>query len=255
MKIEMLKNILNQIAEISHQTRNYIKSGSLHIAIAPYLMHPCVTKTSQFFVKFIAILTAFTGVFYLFGEHISILFSERSITAYFHHSTLELMQPIGTMIDGKESKLSTMPQVLSAVFVLQSYIFLLVYIFGIYPISEKRYWILGGFFALCFSIGAMLTSSTSGGKYTIGGLQNFGTSLTFIFGNLTLIISGLDLKNPKIKFFKKYSITAGLIGVGAILFTLFMPTIFSPLIERLGIYTIMIWEILAGFAIIYAYRK
>lgn len=52
------------------------------------------------------------------------------------------------------------------------------------------------------------------------------------------------------QFFKRFSIGAGVIGAICILITIFLPTLFSPLIERAGIYTIMLWEILAGFAII-----
>ena len=57
-------------------------------------------------------LMAYAGVFYLFGEHVAILFSGRSITAYFHHSTLELFFPIGSVIDGKESTLSNLPHIM-----------------------------------------------------------------------------------------------------------------------------------------------
>ncbi len=246
---KFFRKVLNSVAALSGQTRAYFKNGSFGMAVYPYLMHPCFRKLVSALMMIVAILSAFGGVFYLFGEHVAILFSERAITAYFHHSTLELFFPIGTIIEEKESTLSTMPQVMRALFDYQSYMFILLYVVGIYRISNKYYWIVGIFLALGFSIGCGLVANITTGHYNEGGLQNLGMVITIILGNLTILVSGLDIPNAKLPEFKKQSLALGTIGLAAILFTLFMPTIFSPMIERLSIYSIMVWEVLAGFAI------
>lgn len=251
---EFFRNVLNSVAALSKQTRDYFKNGSFGMAVYPYLMHPCFRKLSSVLMMIIAIVSAFGGVFYLFGEHVTILFSERSLTTYVHHTTLELFFPIGTIIEDKESTLSTLPQVIRALFDYQSYMFILLYMLGIYRISNKHYWIVGVFLALGFSIGCGLVANIATGHYNEGGLQNLGMTITIILGNLTMLVSGLDIPNAKLPEFKKQSLILGLVGLGAIVFTLFMPTVFTPIIERLSIYSIMIWEVLAGFAIL-KFRK
>lgn len=247
---QFLDKNLSKVAEFSQFTREYFKNGSFGIAIYPYLMHPCFRKSITLLTFIVAILSAYAGVFYLFGEQMTILFSERSITAYVHHSTLELFFPIGTIIEEKESTLSNLPQVMRAIFTYQAYIFVPLYLFGIYRMSNKRYWVLGLFFACCFSLGSSLVANITNGHYTEGGLQNLGLSLTILMGNLTLLISGLDTPSQTVKKFKNASLLLSLIGLGCLAFTMAMPTIFSPIIERLSIYTIMIWEILAGFTML-----
>lgn len=255
MKRNILLVPLKQLAHLSHYVRNYFKNGSFAIAVYPYLMHPCVTRIFLFLTKVLAILAAFGGVFYLFAEHVTILFSERSITAYVHHSVLELFFPIGTVIDGKESTLSTMPQVMRAVFSYQAYLFLPLFIFSLYPMSNKHYWILNLLLALCFSLGCLLISGITSGQYSIAGLQNLGFDITIIIGNLALIFIGLDMPKSKLAKFKFYTLLLGIIGVICLSFAMNYPTIFSPIIERIAVYTIMLWEILAGFAILNFYTS
>ena len=101
-----LKRMLNAIAYASQQTSDYFRSGSFGMAVYPYLMHPCFDKMLNGITALVAVLTAFGGVFYLFGEHVVILFSERGITTYFHHSVLELFFPIGTMLGDYENKIN-----------------------------------------------------------------------------------------------------------------------------------------------------
>ena len=85
--MKYLALIFNFLVSISQNTRHYFKSGSFAIAVYPYLMHPCFKKMAMILTVIFGGLMAYAGVFYLFGEHVAILFSERSITTYFHHST------------------------------------------------------------------------------------------------------------------------------------------------------------------------
>ena len=245
-----LKRMLNAIAYASQQTSDYFRSGSFGMAVYPYLMHPCFDKMLNGITALVAVLTAFGGVFYLFGEHVAILFSERGITTYFHHSVLELFFPIGTMLGDYENKISNLPQVMRAAFSYQGYLFIWLYFLGIYRISERRYWVLSALLALCFSIGAFLVSDLYSASYNQGGLHNFGASLTFLIGNLTLIMVGFDISSARYPKFKRRSLWLGVVGSIAIIVSMTLPTIFTPMIERVGIYSIMLWEIFAGFTLL-----
>lgn len=238
------------IATLSQNTRNYFKNGSFVIAIYPYLMHPCFRKMDRFIKVLLGILAAYGGVFYLFGEHVAILFSERSITAYVHHSTLELFFPLGTVIDGKENTLSNFPEVLRVAFGYQAYLIVPFYLFAIYPLSRKRLWLLEFLLALCFAIGTALVAEITSGRYTEGGLQNFGLSLTIILGNLMLLIIGFDLNKSSTPRLKKSTLWLGFVGIACVSVTLGLPSLFSPILERISLYTIMIWEIVAGFSVV-----
>ncbi|QIM67137.1 hypothetical protein A4G16_07000 [Mannheimia granulomatis] len=255
MKTEWIKQLVQKLIQISKTVENYFTSGSFGVKFYPFLMHPCVRKSCAFLIFIIAIISSFSGLFYLVAEHFTILFSERSLTTYFHHSTLELLIPVGTIIDGKASQLSPLSIVMSSMFIIQAVVFFFIYAIGITHITHNKLRVIGLLLSLCFAIGCSLITGiqpTTRGEF---GIYNLGASITFLIGNLTLLIAGLDIYHPSMKFFKRFSITAGIIGVICILVTMLLPTIFSPLIERTGIYTIMVWEILAGFAIIKRLRK
>lgn len=244
------KRLLNAVAYASQKTSDYFRSGAFGMAVYPYLMHPCFGKSLNLITAIMAILGAFGGVFYLFGEHVSILFSERGITSYFHHATLELLFPIGTVIGNYENKITNLPQVMRAAFSYQGYLFIWLYMLGVYRISERRYWLVAAVTALAFSIGAFLVSDLNTATFGLGGLHNFGASLTFLVGNFTLLIVGFDISSARYPKFKRRSLVLGVVGIIAIIVSMALPTVFSPLVERVGIYTIMLWEIFAGFALL-----
>ncbi len=250
MKTEWIKHLIQQLTTLSKAIENYFTSGSFGVKFYPFLMHPCFRKSCAFLIFIIAMVSSFSGLFYLVAEHITILFSERSLTTYFHHSTLELMIPVGTMIDEKISELSPLSVVMRSMFVLQAVVFFFIYAIGITHIAHNKLRVIGLLLSLCFAIGCSLVAGIQPSSRGEFGIYNLGASITFLIGNLTLIIAGFNLYHPSMQFFKRFSIGAGVIGAICILITIFLPTLFSPLIERAGIYTIMLWEILAGFAII-----
>ena len=247
--MKYLTSILNFLVSLSQNVRHYFKSGSFAIAVYPYLMHPCFKKMAMILTVIFGGLMAYAGVFYIFGEHVAILFSGRSITAYFHHSTLELFFPIGSVIDGKESTLSNLPHIMRILFSYQSYIVVPFYLICLYPISHKRLWLVELLLALLFAIGMALVSEITSGRYSEGGLQNFGLSLSIIIGNLMLLFIGLDLDKTLTPRLKKSSLWLGFIGLICVSITMVYPTLLSPILERISLYTIMIWEIIAGFAV------
>lgn len=247
--VDFLKFLANQVVDVSHRLQNYFKNGSFGVAVYPFLLHPCVRKTGRFLLLIIAVLASFMGVFYIFGEFVSAVFSEAFLGAYFKHTTLELLVPIGTSFGEKESDFSPLYTVMSAVFSLQGMCFWLIYAVAINHLSRCKYWLPGTLFALFFSLGMFLITSAQG-KFGAGGLQNLGTSLTYLFGASAVFIAGIDFVKPHLQFIRRFSIRAGLIGALCVLFTLFFPNSFTPVLERAGIYAVIVWEILIGFALL-----
>lgn len=249
----MIKSFIRQILEsalnLNKKITHFFTSGSFAIAVYPFLMHPCVQTSYKLFIRLAAVVLAFSGVFYLLAELVTSLFSSASLASYFRHTTLELLIPFGSEIDGRKSELSPLYYVMTSVFASQSYLFIFAYCFGITYIAEKKFHILGMFFAILFGLGLMLISSSQGGKYTDGGLQSLGATITYLLGNFTLIITGLTISKTHLASFRKYSLRAGFIGFVAVLVTLFYPSAFTPFLERVGIYSIVIWQVLAAFAI------
>lgn len=255
MNKEWIKSLTHKLIHISKTIENYFTNGSFGVKFYPFLMHPCVRKSCALLIFIIATISSFSGLLYLIAENFTILFSERSLTTYFHHSTLELLIPVGTLINEQVSQLSPLSTVMRTIFMLQAFVFFFIYAIGITHITHNRLRVIGLILAFFFSIGCSLISGIQNGEYSEYGLYNLGASITFLIGNLTLIIAGLDTYHPSISYFKRFSITAGTIGVICIVVSMCLPSIFSPLIERAGIYTIMVWEILSGFTMIKRLQK
>lgn len=229
---------------------DYFTSGSFGVRFYPFLMYPCVRHSVSGIIKLTAVLSVFIALYYFFAEFITILFSDVSLPAYIRHTPLELLQPAGTIIDGKEVHLSPLYFSMKMAFLVQGCLFIFIYLIGVTQITARRFRLLGILFSLLFSCGAILIFSSQGGKYTLGGLQNTGASLTYLCGNLAMIASGLGMIQPHLQKLKRYSVIAGLIGASAITTTFFIELPYLALLERVSLYSLFIWEVAIGFAIL-----
>lgn len=250
MLLQRFKSLIQQIATGYHALEHYFTSGSFGVKFYPLLMHPCVRHSRSTIIQLMSVLAVFAGLYYFFAELIVSLFSEASLAAYFRHTTLELLLPLDTVIDDKKSTLSPLSFSLRVAYLMQAWLFLLFYFICVTQITRHRFRLLGVLCSLLFTVGASLIYSSQGGKYTAGGLHNIGFEATFIIGNLAMIFSGLSINKPSAAAFKRYSITAGLIGLAAISIPLFLESAFTPILERISIYSLMIWEIMLGFSVL-----
>lgn len=213
-------------------------------------MLPCVRRSYSGLVRLFAILSIFCALYYLFAELITILFSEASLLAYLNHTTIELLVPLNTVIEQQNSTLSPLSYTMRTVYLLQGCCFIPIYLLAATTVTSSRFRLLSVLAAILFSAGALLISSTQGGKYTQGGLYNLGFGITFLFGNLVMFLSGVAVQAASLRKFKWFSILAGLLGITAIATPFFIESAFTPLLERLSIYLLMIWEIALGFAVL-----
>ncbi len=250
MKFSKLSTIWQWLSHSYQTIEDYFTSGSFGVRFYPFLMYPCVRHSVSGIIKLTAVLSVFAALYYFFAEFITILFSDVSLPAYVRHTTLELLQPAGTIIDGKEVHLSPLYFSMKMAFLVQGCLFIFIYLIGVTQITARRFRLLGILFSLLFSCGAILIFSSQGGKYTLGGLQNIGASLTYLCGNLAMIVSSLGIIQPHLQKLKHYSLIAGLIGVSAITTTLLIELPYLALLERLSLYSLFIWEVAIGFAIL-----
>lgn len=249
MKQASLNSLIHTIKNQYQKLEDFFTKGSFGVIFYPILMHPCVRHSHSFVVKIFAVLSVFIGLYFLFAELITILFSDASLSAYLHHTIFELAQPQGTLIDEKVVFNSPLSFVIRASFLTQGYLFAVIYWFAVMRITHGIR-LITGLLAILISCGMILISSAQGGKWTVGGLQNLGASLTFLLGNLMLIITAFTIKASDLSLFRQFSVIAGSLGLAAILVSLFQPTEYLPLLERISLYSLLIWEIAAGFAIL-----
>lgn len=246
---QKIRTLFQRIAKHYQTLENYFTSGSFGVKFYPFLMHPCIRRSHAFIIRLIAAISAFIGLYYFFAEGVAILFSHGS-KVYINHSTLELLLPIGALVDTQTSQLSPLSYMMRTAFMLQGFFFVWIYLLGITQITVSKFRLIGAFSAICFSLGATLIATSQGGKYVEGGLHSLGASITFIFGHLTLLASSLGIVNPAFTKLKRYTILAALCGMAAISMTIFIQTPYFAILERFGIYTILIWEITVSFAIL-----
>lgn len=244
---------LQYLSQQYQKLENYFTSGSFGVKFYPFLMYPCVRHSQSLLVRLLALLSIFIGIYFFFAELIAILFSQAALPAYIQHTLFELLLPAGTMVDDRIVQLSSLSFVVRASFLLQGYFFAIIYLFSVMRITQNVR-LIAGLLALCFSCGMILIYSAQGGKFTAGGLQNLGLDITFLIGNLTLIITGLTVKSSKLKNFKKFSLIAGTLGTLSMVMIFIEPTAYLAVLERIGLYTILIWEIVAGFTILNKFK-
>ncbi len=65
-----------------------------------------------------------------------------------------------------------------------------------------------------------------------------------------MIASGLGMIQPHLQKLKRYSLIAGVIGASVITTSLWIELPYLALLERVSLYSLFIWEVAIGFAIL-----
>ncbi|WP_301097942.1 permease [Otariodibacter sp.] len=227
----------------------YFTNGSFGVKFYPLLMSPFVRVTNKLLVRMLAFLAVFIGIDYFAAELITIVFSNVGFLAYYDHTILELLLPIGSIVDSQTSQLSPLSFVMKATFMVHGSLFLFIYLIAVNQMI-KGFRLIGSMAAIFFSLGMILIYSAQGGHYTEGGLQNLGVSITFLLGNIMMIVTGIGIDKPFLRKFKLFSLIAGGIGIIAIGITMFGFTNYLAIFERISFYLVVIWDVALGFAIL-----
>lgn len=256
MKLDKLKTIGNYIAERYQAIEHYFTQGEFGIKFYPFLMHPCVRNTRKFTIKIFSIFIIFAALYYFFGELITILFSQAGLSTYANHTSIELLLPKDLIINEQSGSLSPLFYTMQVAYQLQSWLFILGYIICITYITGHKLRLLGLLLSLLFSIGTSIITHSQGGNYSeFGYLHNLGFEITFFIANLAMIAIGFAINKIELKRFKYFTIIAGLIGLCCISIPMFISTPYTPLLERISIYGLIIWEIALGFNVLRVVKK
>lgn len=102
---------------------------------------------------------------------------------------------------------------------------------------------------LTFMFGSILVGFYQGGVPSEDGLHGLGARLSFLFGNSTLIFTGIIM----LKQFKKYSLLAIFLGIFGICAAFGMQNAINEnhkmtmvVFERLTVYPITLWQLITG---------
>lgn len=242
----IIQRIGSYMAQQYQRIENDLTTGSFIIKFYPFLMHPCVRNSYKNSVRFVALLSIFCGLYAFFAEFIVVLFSEAGGEAYISHTMIELLLPQPTFINERAAIHSPLAYTMQTIYFLHALLFILIYVIAVTAVTSHRFRLLGGIVASLFSVGAFFISSTQGGVFTVGGLQNIGFEISIILANVVMVLSGCAMYKTH-SAFKKYSLLGGMLGILFLSIALLGESAYMPLLERAGIYLFWIWEILLGF--------
>lgn len=186
--------------------------------------------------KIVAIILILGGIYYLFAEFIVIINSLDSLKSYFSHTISDLGVPYEVYPFSKYFNL------MKSAFLINGIIFFICYSCLITSQLKHKKVLLTALSFLA-SAGVVLVGLFHCRCYLIS-LHFMGTGLTFLCGNLLVIFTGKYSNN---KIYKLFCYILGSIGLLSAIIILFnVPFKFVPLLERLTIYPIIIFQITTG---------
>ena len=189
-----------------------------------------------------SLLMIFGAIYYLLAEFISIANSLDSFKSYFTHTISDLGVPFNIYPFSQNAGL------MKSAFLVNGIIFFICYFYLVANNLPSKKSLLTTLSFLA-SVGVVLVGLFHCRSYLIT-LHFMGTFLTFLFGNILISLTGKYCNNT-LKPYKVLCNSLSLLGLISALLILFKaPFKFVPLLERLTIYPIIIFEIVTGILII-----
>ncbi len=186
--------------------------------------------------KNMGIILILTSIYYLIAEAIcAIFFKDALINTYIHHTISEL----------------GIPNLNSPLFFLMNSAFILIglvlmfsnfHTFKKYIIKNRTvFYIL----TLVTSIGVIIVGLIHGGNPLTSGYHTLGAIMAIFGGNILLIIISRSMN--EFENYQKITLVLGIIGLIAF-WTMFfsMGNSYMPVLERLSVYTLIIWTFITG---------
>ncbi|SDA69997.1 DUF998 domain-containing protein [Methanobrevibacter millerae] len=180
------------------------------------------------------------SVYYLIAEAICATFFNASfLNTYVFHTISELGIP------GADSPLSLL---MNSAFVLIGLTLLFgnFYKFKDFIIKNKTvFYIL----TLITSLGVIIVGFIHGGNPLTSGYHTLGAVMAILGGNILLVIIARSMN--EFANFQKITLTLALIGLAAFWIMFFsMDNVYMPVLERLSVYTLVVWSFIAGVYLI-----
>ena len=185
--------------------------------------------------KVFSIIFIINGIYYLFAEFISILNIKNKASSYIRNTISELGMPT-----------SPLYILMNSAFILTGILFFIAYI-NLFKFNNKIKKYIGLFFALMLSIGSIMVGIFHSVEIATSFFHQIGTISVFAGGNLLILFIGLFYnKTP----YSKICTILGTLGIwGGIMVifsTIYGYTKFIPLLERMTVYPIILFQIITG---------
>ena len=185
--------------------------------------------------KVFSIIFIINGIYYLFAEFLSVLNIKNKASSYIRNTISEL-------------GMTTSPLyiLMNSAFILTGILFFLAYIY-LFKYNNKIKKYIGLFFALMLSIGSIMVGVFHSVEINTSILHQIGTILVFAGGNLLILFIGLFYnKTP----YSKICTILGTLGIWGGIMVIFSTineyTKFIPLLERMTVYPIILFQIITG---------
>ena len=198
-----------------------------------------------------ALIFLINGLFYLTGEYIAAIGTGYSLKeVYLRNFISSLGVYPNLIVEGVPDGFSKFAIIMNIDFIVTGIGFLVAYYFLIFKmLKSKKYSLLYLITPVLFAVGSVLVGVYQGGVPSEDGLHGLGARLSFLGGNLTLLISGVSLFKNK----KGYSIVSIILGLIGLISAGFMNNALTnnltevvAIYERLTVYPITIWQLMTG---------
>ena len=208
-------------------------------------------KENKKIINIGALIFLINGLFYLTGEYVAALGTGYSIKeVYLRNFISSLGVYPNLIVEGVPVGFSKLAIIMNIDFIVTGIGFLVAYYLLIFKMLKfKKYNLLYLITPVLFAVGSVLVGVYQGGVPSEDGLHGLGARLSFLGGNLTLIISGVSLFKNR----KGYSIVSIILGLIGLISAGFMNNALTnnltevvAIYERLTVYPITIWQLMTG---------
>ena len=208
-------------------------------------------KENKKIINIGALIFLINGLFYLTGEYVAALGTGYSLKeVYLRNFISSLGVYPNLIVEGVPVGFSKLAIIMNIDFIVTGIGFLVAYYFLIFKmLKSKKYSLLYLITPVLFAVGSVLVGVYQGGVPSEDGLHGLGARLSFLGGNLTLLISGVSLFKNK----KGYSIVSIILGLIGLISAGFMNNALTnnltevvAIYERLTVYPITIWQLMTG---------
>lgn len=210
-----------------------------------------ILKENKKIINIGALIFLINGLFYLTGEYVAALGTGYSLKeVYLRNFISSLGVYPNLIVEGVPVGFSKLAIIMNIDFIVTGIGFLVAYYFLIFKmLKSKKYSLLYLITPVLFAVGSVLVGVYQGGVPSEDGLHGLGARLSFLGGNLTLIISGVSLFKNR----KGYSVVSIILGLIGLISASFMNnalinnlTEVVAIYERLTVYPITIWQLMTG---------
>lgn len=210
-----------------------------------------ILKENKKIINIGALIFLINGLFYLTGEYVAALGTGYSLKeVYLRNFISSLGVYPNLIVEGVPVGFSKLAIIMNIDFIVTGIGFLVAYYFLIFKmLKSKKYSLLYLITPVLFAVGSALVGVYQGGVPSEDGLHGLGARLSFLGGNLTLIISGVSLFKNR----KGYSIVSIILGLIGLISASFMNNALTnnlsevvAIYERLTVYPITIWQLMTG---------